>query len=236
MSIDSIPAAEPPAVEPLVQGSLSAQAYRHLREAFISGRFRPGQRLKMQDLADQLGTSITPVREACMRLVSEGGLELRSGRFAEVPAMTLDRYMEVRMMRLELEGLAAELAAGRATPDDIARLEATQEPYRLAETTGDAEAASRANRDFHFAVFRMSGRKMLISHLENLWVSMGPMLNVLFTQVPRRYFGHEAHAAVIAAMRAGDGAAARAALQRDILEAGEDFIGYLSDHPEYCAA
>ena len=56
-----------------------------------------------------------------MRLVSEGGLQLRSGRFAIVPPMTLERYMEVRMMRLELEGLAAEIAAKRATAADIAR-------------------------------------------------------------------------------------------------------------------
>ncbi len=75
----------------------------------IAGQFRPGQRLVMQDLADQLGTSVTPAREACLRLVSERGLELRSGRFVTVPALTLARYMEVRTIRLALEGLAAGL-------------------------------------------------------------------------------------------------------------------------------
>src|SRR5437762_10971032 len=98
-------------IEPLEQGSLSLRTYVTLKDALIAGNFRPGQRLLMQDLAEQLGTSVTPVREACMRLVSERGLEVRSGRFVTVPNLTVSRYMEIRTIRIELEGLAAELAA-----------------------------------------------------------------------------------------------------------------------------
>src|SRR5687767_2415519 len=80
-------------IEPLERGSLSLRTYVALKDALIAGNFRPGQRLLMQDLAQQLGTSVTPVREACMRLVSERGLEVRSGRFVTVPNLTLARYM-----------------------------------------------------------------------------------------------------------------------------------------------
>ena len=58
-------------------GSLSARIYSELRRALIAGDYSPGERLKMQDLAVELGTSVTPVREACLRLVSEQALELR---------------------------------------------------------------------------------------------------------------------------------------------------------------
>ena len=172
---------------PIAQGSLSQRAYSVLRDGLISGQFRPGQRLVMQELADMLGTSITPVREACMRLVSEGGLQLRSGRFAIVPPMTLERYMEVRLMRLELEGLAAEIAAQKATPEDIANPRAIHPEYAAADDNEQPDEAFRLNRDFHFAVYRISGMEMLVSHIESLWTSMGPMLTVFFIRGNRDF-------------------------------------------------
>lgn len=223
--------AEVLAIEPLAQGSLSARAYAVLREALLAGRFRPGQRLVMQELAQQLGTSITPVREACLRLVSEGGLELRSGRFATVPAMTLDRYIEVRLMRLELEGLAARLAAERATPEGIATLHAIQPDYARADDGRVAEAAYRLNRDFHFAVHRLSGMPLLVAHIESLWVSMGPMLTVFFRSGERTYFGAQGHARIIRAIEVGDGAAAEEAIRQDIMDGGADFVRFLERNP-----
>ncbi|WP_206078456.1 GntR family transcriptional regulator [Poseidonocella sp. HB161398] len=221
------------AIEPLVQGSLSSRAYIALREGLTSGKFRPGQRLIMQELASQMGTSITPVREACMRLVAEGGLILKSGRFAIVPPMTLERYMEVRMMRLELEGLAAALAAERAGKADIERLHAIHADYVQMDASPDLAAAYETNREFHFAVYRIPGMPLLASHIESLWVSMGPMLTAFFANGDRRYYGAEAHLTIIRAIEAGDAEAARRALRRDIIDGGEDFLRFLEAHPGY---
>lgn len=222
-----------PMITPLVQGSLSSRAYAALREGLMGGAFRPGQRLVMQDLADRMGTSITPVREASMRLVSEGGLQLKSGRFAMVPPMTLARYMEVRLMRLELEGLAAERAALLGSPEDLAELRRINALYAAAEAAGDSDAGHRHNREFHFAVARMSGMALLCAHIESLWVSMGPMLTVFFNHGVRLYRGATGHEAVIAAIAAHDGPAARAAFRQDIIEGGEDFIRFLEENPAY---
>lgn len=223
------------AMASIAQESLSQRAYSVLRDGLINGHFRPGQRLVMQALATELGTSITPVREACMRLVSEGGLQLRSGRFAIVPPMTLERYMEVRLMRLELEGLAAEIAAQRATAADIALLNEIHPQYAAADNNELSEEAYRLNREFHFAVYRMSRMDMLVSHIESLWTSMGPMFTVFFVRGKRTYFGAEAHRRVIEHIQAGDGPGARAAIRRDIIDGGVDFIRFLEERPEISA-
>ena len=222
--------------QPLEHGSLSARAYLVLREGLIAGRFRPGERLVMQDLADMLGTSVTPVREACLRLVSERGLELRSGRFVTVPALTLARYMEVRTIRLALEGLATGLAAINATASDIGRLSEIQAIFEKVDHAGDPELAFRYNRDFHFAVYRLSGMEMLVSHIESLWVSMGPMLTVFFKEGEHRYVGASEHHKVIAAFRNRDSGEARAAMERDLILGGEDFLRFLSTHEEFVVA
>src|SRR5215472_4294926 len=106
----------------------------------------------MQDLAERLGTSVTPVREACLRLVSEQGLEIRSGRFIAVPELDLARYLEIRTIRTALEGLAAELATSHARPADIEHLSGVQRRFERARKAGDSRAAIEMNREFHFGV------------------------------------------------------------------------------------
>lgn len=220
-------------IQPLEQGSLSARVYVALRDGLIAGRFRPGQRLVMQDLAEQLGTSVTPVREACLRLVSERGLELRSGRFVTVPAMTLARYMEVRTIRIALEGLATGLAVANATPSDIERLMKIQTTFEKVDHAGDPEEAFTYNREFHFAVYRLSGMDMLVAHIESLWVSMGPMLTVFFKEGEHKYVGAMEHKNVIAALRDRNAVEARAAMERDLILGGEDFLRFLHAHQEF---
>ncbi|MEW6632354.1 MAG: GntR family transcriptional regulator [Pseudomonadota bacterium] len=223
-------------IQPLEQGNLSARAYVALREGLIAGQFRPGQRLVMQDLADQLGTSVTPAREACLRLVSERGLELRSGRFVTVPALTLARYMEVRTIRLALEGLAAGLAAQNATEEDIDKLTAIQKVFEKADRASDPELAFRYNRDFHFAVYRLSGMEMLVAHIESLWVSMGPMLTVFFKEGEHKYVGAAQHLTVIEGLREKNSEKARAAMERDLILGGEDFLRFLQGHEGFVAS
>ncbi len=123
-------------IQPLEQGNLSARAYYSIREGLIAGNFKPGERLIMQDLAERLGTSVTPVREACLRLVSERGLELRSGRFATVPALTRSRYLEVRTIRIALEGLAAEMATQNVTEADLVKLTGLHQQFDEADRKG----------------------------------------------------------------------------------------------------
>ena len=174
---------KPVQIQPLELCNLSARAYHALREALIAGNFRPGQRLVMHELAEAFGTSVTPVREACLRLVSKLGLELRSGRFVTVPELTLSRYIEIRTIRIALEGLAAELACQHVTKTDIERLTQTQARFESAERARKVDAATRANRDFNFGVYSHSDLDMLTKQIESLRISMGPILNVYYNVI-----------------------------------------------------
>jgi len=222
---DSVP------MERVDHGNLSARTYVALKDALIGGRFRPGERLLMQDLALQFGTSVTPVREACMRLVAERGLEVRSGRFVTVPDLTVDRYMEIRTIRVELEGLAAGLAATNATPDDVDAIARLQADFEAAEHAHATNESIRINREFHFAVYGLSVMPMLIAHIESLWISMGPILNVFYNEVANDYVGAEEHLHLIDALRAKDARKARAAIAADIRRGGEALLKYLTGRP-----
>jgi GntR family transcriptional regulator, colanic acid and biofilm gene transcriptional regulator len=223
-------------IKPLEQGNLSARAYSALKDALIAGTFGPGERIVMQDLAERLGTSVTPVREACLRLVSEQGLEIRSGRFVTVPDLDLARYMELRIVRLALEGLAAELAAKDARAPEIDRLTEIQGRFESARLAGDSRGAIEMNREFHFGVYRLSRMEILLRQIEVMWISMGPILKVYHEEVITDYVGADEHVHLIAALRRRDGPAARLALERDIVRGGEGILRHLSSLQEAAAA
>ncbi|TJV32098.1 MAG: GntR family transcriptional regulator, partial [Mesorhizobium sp.] len=162
-------------MQPGEMGSLSARIYNKVREGLIIGNFAPGDRLLMQDLAEQLGTSITPVREACLRLLSEQALELRSGRFVTVPDLSRARYIQIKVIRMALEGLATEHAADHVTPADLEQLETFRASFVKNEKAGNLGEARSSNRAFHFGVYRLSRMPMLIGQIESMWASMGPI-------------------------------------------------------------
>ena len=103
------------ALRPVGRDSLRDQAYAAIRDGVLAGRFAPGERVTIRALAASLGTSPTPVREALNQLVAEGTFELLPNGSASIPAMTLDRFAQLRAMREALEGLAAERAAAVMT-------------------------------------------------------------------------------------------------------------------------
>ncbi|MFZ4962885.1 MULTISPECIES: FCD domain-containing protein [Pseudomonas] len=216
-------------IQPLEQGNLSARAYYSLREGLIAGNFQPGERLVMQDLAERLGTSVTPVREACLRLVSERGLELRSGRFATVPALTRERYLEVRTIRIALEGLAAEMATQHVTEADLQKLAQLHSLFEEADRKNDGLAAMHHNREFHFTLYRLSGMDMLTAQIEGLWVSMGPILNLFYTFGHNSYIGADEHLVLMEALRDKKPAKARKAIADDILRGGVSILKFIDE-------
>lgn len=95
--------------------SLTMQVEASLKSALIIGALKPGARLITKEIADQLGTSITPVREALLRLVSAGALHATPAQAFLVPEVNLERYSEINHIRKNLEGMAVRAASQNMT-------------------------------------------------------------------------------------------------------------------------
>jgi DNA-binding GntR family transcriptional regulator len=227
------PVEEPIAVAvagPVVERSnLASQIYGHLRERLMQAVFQPGQRIKIRELAKQMGTSETPVREALIQLVRDHALEMKEGYFIRVRRMSGAEYREIRDIRLALEPLAAQRAAPLI---DAAGIRALAESHRrliAAEKAQDWQAALRHNFDFHFGIYRASGMPQLTDLLDRLWVQAGPMMNFLYPHGHPRYDGAHQHTLVLKALKARDAVAAGRAIEADLQEGGRNFLKVLSE-------
>lgn len=204
-------------IQQVSKDNLSARIYAQMRGALMDGQFEPGERLTISALAEQFGTSITPVREAIFRLVSERALEMRAATAVHVPRLDAARLREVQLIRVELEGAAAERAAQTITAKQLDELTAIHERFLKAAATDPAEASIR-NRDFHFALLRVAELPILEGIVENAWVLMGPFLRLFHVHIPKRQLSTKEHRHhdVLEALRQRDAKAARAAIQDDI--------------------
>jgi DNA-binding GntR family transcriptional regulator len=205
------------ALQQIDHENLSSKTYRQLRQALLEGRFEPGQRLRIGSLAEMLGTSITPVREAIFRLASEKALELKAATAIYVSKSDAKRLEEVMTIRLHLEGEAAAAAARRITRRQLLELRALQEEL-IEHVVGDPEQASVLNRQFHFRILDISGMPTLAAIVENLWVTTGPFMRLFHTRMPTRETAgpHHRHFSLLAALETNDADKARGAIQADI--------------------
>lgn len=217
---------------PVTRVSLNEQVYGTLRSALQEGRLRPHQRLKIRDLAPALQVSETPVREAVMQLVRERALVLQPSRSLTVPRLSVAQYLELRRIRLELEGLAAAEAASRVDKRDIAALEKLHARLVKAELAGNASEAVRLNWHFHSQIYQRSGMPELFNLIQGLWLRTGPLLTYQYPLAPPTYAGRHRHLDVIEQLRLGDGAAAREAIRLDTVEGGAGLLQLLMDVEE----
>ncbi|GGC89982.1 GntR family transcriptional regulator [Chelatococcus reniformis] len=204
--------------------NLTSRVHSQLREALMAGRFWPGQRLRIHEIALAMGVSQTPVREAIMQLAREGGLEMRSSQAITVTRLSVSRYKELREVRLLLEGLATEKATPLLTANDLAQLAELHGQLVAAERSGDHEAATLTNFHFHFLVYRASHMSDLVSILEGIWLRNGPLLKFLYPHAAPAYPGTHQHVTLMAALKRRDAAAARHAIQDDIVEGGARLV------------
>lgn len=208
-------------LHPAPGATLGARIYAELCDRLIAGDFSPGEKVSLRTLAEALGTSVMPVREAVARLVADGALEVSPNRAVSVPVMTLSAFRELTEVRIAVEGEAAEKAAAKRRPADLTAIRRYDAAFRHQCTRAEPDtlAAIRANRDFHFSLYRAAQLPRLVKIIAGLWLQVGPLLNLDMRTSPERLrlSGAEAqHGACLAAVAEGDGARARAALIGDI--------------------
>lgn len=196
--------------------NLQEQLYQRIRDGLLAGRFQPGERLKIRDLAAEWGTSPMPVRAALQRLVAEGALEGEPQRSVRVPPMTRERYENIFQVRLGLEGLAVELATPRLTPAELTELRDCVVRMEQAIEQRQVQAYLNANSQFHLHLYRACGNPVLLRSIESLWLQVGPFFNRLFTGADLSLRLNDFHQDAFAAIEAGDAKAARQAMEQDL--------------------
>ncbi len=140
------------------------KAYAEIRDAIHAGRFPPGTHLKEGELAEMIGVSRTPIREALRRLNAEGSVHFMRNHGAFVADWSVDEIKEIFDLRAMLEGYAVERAAERASPEQVARLRELAEEMVALEATGTSDALSRiaeANGEFHRIITQAAGARRL---------------------------------------------------------------------------
>jgi DNA-binding GntR family transcriptional regulator len=188
-----------------------------LREGIIAGRYPRGTRLKQQEIADLLKTSITPVREALKLLAAEGYVTGDSYRGAVVAPFDIEASNETLSLRVLLETQLVRGAVDRATASDIAELRTLADAFATAFDTGDNEGARAANYRFHHRMFEVAAMPQTLHFVQILWARYPfDLINSLKGRVRR---AAEEHDTMIAALIAGDVAAAMLATRQHI-EAG----------------
>jgi DNA-binding GntR family transcriptional regulator len=204
----------------VARDNLTGRVYEKLRRALMEGAFWPGDRLKIRDVAAQMGVSETPVREAVMQLVCERGLDMRAAKSITVAELSLAKYLELRSIRLHLEGMAAEAACKKITKAGIRHLKAVHRQLTEAEAAGEWQNAVRKNWEFHHTLYQAAELPELLAIIEGIWLRNGPLINYQYPHARPTYPGRHQHLNVISALEKGDPAAVSAAIKSDMIEGG----------------
>lgn len=183
-----------------------AMVYQVLRQAIMGCQLRPGQRLIIDEIAQQLGVSHIPVREALQLLASEGLVETIPHSGATVAAISRDTLAEVFALKEGLELVATRIAAARLTPADLAALVALLAEMDTALSEGRHERWAELNSPFHRRIARLTGMPLLEEMTDRALDLWDRVRRYYFTSVvdPRVEQAQREHHAIVAAMRERD--------------------------------
>jgi DNA-binding GntR family transcriptional regulator len=217
-----------------------------VEEAIVSGELPPGAVLRQEQLSEQFAVSRTPVREALRRLAALGLVSFEPNRGVRVRTLSREELREAFLVRAELESLATDLAAPKMTEEDLEELEQAETAFSRAtqalRTHSPDEGERwrltsewvRANHGFHDVIYRVadaplierlakSARRSFSGHA--VWAPGGSETDALYERNDRE------HRAIIAALRAGNPAGARALAREHVLHSYELLVHVLEQRP-----
>lgn len=198
-------------------GPVHDLVYQEIRQSLMVGTFAPGEKVSLRSLAQQVGTSLTPVRGAVNRLIAEGAFEVLPNRWVVIPSMTEEKFEEIVHWRVQLETAATRDAVANIDQKLLKKIEKiNKDMIKSVEDSGDRTSMLSKNYEFHFAIYRASGSQILLPMIESLWLQVGPFTYYSISS-PRELWSAKFHDAVIEAIRDGDAKSAAAAIKKDIL-------------------
>lgn len=212
---------------------LKGTIFELLHARIIAGRYAAGEWLRQEDIASQLGVSMTPVREALDLLVSVGLAERVPYRGVRVPELTAEEIVDAYILRLVLESAAARLAALNVSQDQLDEMRSIIEQTRSLTTLDDMSAQQQLNRRLHFLLVEASGNQLLLKTYTmvsnkfpdwRLYEYMFRHPELLETSLSREY---DEHMAILDALAAGDGERAACGVQAHIHNLAAELVLFL---------
>lgn len=175
-----------------------------LRRAIVEGELRPGAHIQQDEVAERIGVSLIPAREALKVLEGEGQVTYIPRRGYFVSELLIEDLVEVNMLRELLEDRAARAAVEFFDDDALDRLEQAAEECSLASTTGDVAAQLAANRRFHFGIFEAGSGPHMMRLIRLLWESTEAYRAIYYNVEAERHAADDAHSRILEAARARD--------------------------------
>ena len=209
---------------PIRRPQLADEVATHLRALIMSGRLRPGERVRLEEVAEQLGVSITPVREALLTLRGEDMVELEPRKGYVVAPLSKQDIVDVFTVQGDIAGELAARAAVRLTAEHLAELSTVD---RKLARTRKPEDLEPLEFEFHRTINRLAGARKL-SWLLHAATRYTPG-RLLSSDPGWRATMRTDHAALLAAFAAGDPDAARAAMSRHFSDGADRLVKHLDD-------
>ena len=207
--------------------SIADKVGRAIRDYVLSGELKPGTQLVESQLAEQLGVSRAPVREALQKLESEGLVQSVRNKGTFVADITEEDLREIYTVRAALEGVAMRLAAQVIDHEELSALALIVERMEQAARDDDAERVAAIDLEFHETIWVLSGNRRLCQLLTSMMAQIHMFL-ALNVKVYEDLLGNcLEHGALLGTLRSGDAVRAEQLMVEHISEAGELNISYL---------
>lgn len=201
---------------PAVSGTTTQEyVYERVRNAIMLGAIEPGTSLTMRGLADCLGLSPTPVREAVRRLSSEHAIQVKDNRRMTVPLMTSDRFEELIALRIAIEVHTAKRALPFISDVVIEKLTEIDDRMDGFVSERDLDQLTLLNQDFHRTLYTVNPAQASMPIIESIWLQLGPFQRQILTTVAENY-EVDRHKEILAALSTRDVIALEEAITNDI--------------------
>ena len=190
---------------------LREMVYEELKMQILKGSIVPGTRMMEVELAEEMGVSRTPIREAIRKLEKEGLVTIEPRRGAYASMISTEDMVEILEVRQDLEGLAAYFAADRMTDEQMAELRQVSDNYNDAVKRGNMEDMISYDTRFHHIIVESCKNKILVQMIEQLQELVLRFRYIYYDNFRRAENMPEEHQAIVDAIAEGDAEKARAA-------------------------
>jgi DNA-binding GntR family transcriptional regulator len=198
-------------------GSLTTQeyAYERLRNAIMVGAVQPESTLTIRGLAEYMGLSPTPIREALRRLSSERAIEMLGNRRINIPVMTAERFDEIVRLRILLESHAARRALPYVSDVLIDEMRQVDERMDGYVASSDMDALTTSNQDFHRMLYTANPNQTVMPVIESVWLQLGPFQRQVIREL-RQFYLIDRHKEILSMLRRRDAEGLADAIEADI--------------------